>query len=97
MSFLDKATGRLDRESIAALQPLERDNAGQWRPMNAPLSGLALKMNLRYIYRVGFTAPNDVSEGLIDFTGYSGAIQLKNGVSTYLYRQHNETTKGDHE
>lgn len=76
----------INRRTVQALQPIERDSRQAWRAMEGPVTGFRLKMNLPYIYRVGFTNPAGISEDFIRQMGYSGAIQLKNGAATYLYR-----------
>jgi hypothetical protein len=71
---------------VTELQSIKRDAQGKWRRMEGPLHGLPLKMNLPYIRNVGFTTAVDVSQETIGSTGYIGAIHLKNGKVTYLYR-----------
>jgi hypothetical protein len=76
----------MNLSSVKELQSIERDAQGKWRRMEAPLNGLPLKMNLPYIKKVGFTTASDVSNETIESTGYVGAIHLRNGKVTYLYR-----------
>ena len=76
----------MNLSSVTELQSIEQDAQGKWRRMEGPLNGLPLKMNLPYIRNVGFTPANDVLEEVIRSTGYVGAIHLKNGKVTYLYR-----------
>jgi len=76
----------MNLSSVTELQSIERDAQGKWRRMEGPLNGLPLKMNLPYIRKVGFTTAADVSDETIGSTGYIGAIHLKNGRVTYLYR-----------
>ena len=76
----------MNLSSVKELQSIERDGQGKWRRMEGPLNGLPLKMNLPYIQKVGFTTANDVSDETIGSTGYVGAVHLKNGKVTYLYR-----------
>lgn len=76
----------MNRGTISQLQAIESDGEGNWRPVQAPLNGFRLRMNLRYIYHVGYTEASQVPEMTIRTVGYEGAISLKNGTATYLYR-----------
>lgn len=72
--------------SIDQLQEIGFDDRLGWRIIQAPLNGFRLKMNLPYIKRIGYSTPKDLSRETIESYGYGGAIQLKNGATTYLYR-----------
>lgn len=77
---------RMDRSTITELQPIERDGLGLWRRMEGPLTGFRLKMNLPYVYRVGYSEAEDVLDATIAAMGYRGAIRLNKVALTYLYR-----------
>ena len=76
----------MNRRTVTQLQPIQQDLQGVWRRMEGPINGYRLKMNLPYICRVGYTPADQVSEETIQGAGYLGAIRLKNGTVTYLYR-----------
>ncbi len=61
-----------------------RVNGVAWR---SPLNGLPLENEIsRTLRKVGFTNASDISDETIGSTGYIGAIHLKDGKVTYLYR-----------
>jgi hypothetical protein len=72
--------------TIVLLQEVGLDERKQWFPIQAPLHGFRLKMNLPYIRRTGYSTPPNLPMTTILAYGYAGAIRLKNGDTTYLYR-----------
>jgi len=72
--------------SLRQLQEIGPDDRVGWRPIQGPIDGYRLKMNLPSIRRVGYSTPADLPQAIVHGYGYSGAIRLNKGGVTYLYR-----------
>lgn len=73
-------------DAVRQLQEVELDDRLGWRPLQAPVDGFRLKMNLQHIRRAGYSNAVDLSSDTIRSYGYTGAIRMNDDGVTYLYR-----------